>query len=368
MEQNNIKTTQLSSGIKMYQNKDSNIKTDKVNIKSSYDTVSVIMTFYNAQEFIQQALNSVLTQFTGGEGQAHFKIEFIIVDDKSKDQSRQIVDAMVKQFNETVYNDSNFDTHVKVIEPEHNLGCGGARKFGIEHASGDYIMFLDADDYYINHDFVSRAYDTIRKTNADIIEYGMRMNMGDGNVQNIVAPQQMAIKDNPSLAEHALFRDNLIKFNVWTKIYKKSVINSHQYSDSRTFEDVRTVPYWLKNASTIIIMPTVEVNYRANSTSIIRENVIETRLGTISAIASLFEDFKDDIEVLKSMYKRAMVDLTAILHGHSEENDGFIKMNKLNTDMLKYIYKNDWMKITFNPDIPEYYKQQKQYIEQSMKR
>lgn len=367
MENNNIQSKQLASGIKIYKNKNNDLKTDKINIKSSYDTVSVIMTFYNAQEFIQQAVQSVLTQFTGGEGQEHFKIEFIIVDDKSMDQSRTIVEQMVKQFRETVYNDSNFDTHISIIEPEHNLGCGGARKYGIEHASGDYVMFLDADDYYINADFVCRAYNTIRKTNADIIEYGMRMNMPDGNIQNVVAPQQFAINENPSLAEHALFRDNLIKFNVWTKIYKKSIIDSYQYSDSRTFEDVRTVPYWLKNAKSIIIMPTVEINYRANSSSIIRENVIETRLGTISAIASLFEDFKNDIEVLKSMYKRAMVDLTAMLHGHSEENEGFSQMNKLNTDMLKYIYKNDWMKITFNPDVPEYYNEQKQYIKQMIK-
>ena len=145
----------------------------------------------------------------------------------------------------------------------------------------------------------------------------------------------------------ALFKDNLIKFNVWSKVYKRWVVESYQYSDERTFEDVRTIPVWVWNAKKIVIMPTPEINYRAASDSIIRSDWNKTRLGTISAIASHFERFKNDRRILKAMYGRAMIDLEAMLSNKSSENPGFNEMSKLNTYMLKYIYPNDWKNLTY---------------------
>lgn len=360
---NNINKTKLSQGYTLYTN--SNDKTvdnaDKVKIKDAYDIVSVIMTFYNAETFIEQAMKSVILQQTQGEGKKHIMIEFVIVDDKSQDNSRKIVEALKEKFEKELYNSSMFDTKIKIVEPEHNLGCGGARKFGIEHATGNYYMFLDADDYYINTDFVIRAHELMVRNDVDIIEFGMRMNTADGQVHNSVV-QQPFIINNSDQAEIALFKDNVIKFNVWSKIYKANIIKSHEYSDNRVFEDVRTVPYWVAAAKKIMVSNTVEINYRANQSSIIRNNIVETRLGTITAIAELFGKLTNNIQVMKAMYERAMVDIIALCHGHSEENEGFKEMSALNTKMLKYIYANDWYKLTFNPDIPEYYEEQIKWL------
>ena len=230
----------------------------------------------------------------------------------------------------------------RLITPEENLGCGGARRYGIEHATGDYFMFLDADDYYINPDFVKRAHHDIIENAADIVEYGIVFNHANGAKQNNASPKKIIIDNNPHLAELALFRDNLIKFNVWTKIYRRWVVESYQYSNQRTFEDVMTIPVWIANARRIVIMPSIEVNYRAAQSSIIRTNWSNTRLGTISAIASHFEKWKDDKDVLKAMYGRAMIDLEAMLNNHSSENEGFNEMSKLNTYMLKYLYPDSW--------------------------
>lgn len=329
-----------------------------INLNNS-NTVSVIMTFYNAEQFIAEAFTSVARQVTSTSN-FNIKIEFVIVDDKSKDNSRKIIDELIKQHNKS----GNQDIIVSLVEPEENLGCGGARKFGIEHSSGAYLMFLDADDYYIHNDFVMRSFMSLKNSKADLVEWGMLMRQGDGSTANIVAPKQITIENDSPGAVIALFKDNLIKFNVWTKIYKRELIETREYSTSRTFEDVRTTPYWVFNAKKILIMPSVEVNYRANSSSIIRDDNLKTRLGTITAIAELFEDFKEYKEVLKAMYQRAMVDLTALLHGHSEENAGYKEMNRLNTYMLKYIYPTKWMQLTYNPDIPEYVKEQNKYLKQ----
>lgn len=300
------------------------------------DKVSIITTFYNAENYIEAALSSILKQ----EVDDTFTIEYIIVDDKSKDGSRKIVDDFVM-------NNSWNNISVRIIEPIKNLGCGGARKFGIEAATGDYFMFLDADDYYINSDFVKRAHEDINKYEADIVEYGMVYNNSDGTKVNVVAPKDCAVHTRKD-AELALFADNLIKFNVWTKIYRRSIVESYTYSDSRTFEDVRTIPHWIANAKKIAIRATAEINYRASNGSIINNDYNDTRIGTISAICELFESFKDEPKVLEAMYSRSMIDLSTVLDGKSSDDPIFNEMSALNTKMLSYIYPDTYKEKTFN--------------------
>lgn len=301
------------------------------------EKVSIITTFYNAQNFILDAINSVNQQQITDD----FCVEYILVNDKSTDKSLETAKEFVKNF-------GNEKIEFKFIEPAENLGCGGARKFGIDHAQGDYFMFLDADDYYLHKDFVNRAYHDIKREQADIIEYGVLYNQPNGQQINNTISQKAVIENNPAIAEIALFKDNMIKFNVWSKIYTRAIVESYPYSVVRTYEDVRTIPVWVSNAKKIVIMPTTEINYRAATGSIIRTNMVETRLGTISGIAELFPRFKDDKNILKAMYTRAMVDLEALLHNHSSNDDGFNEMSRLNTYMLSFIYPNNYKQMTYH--------------------
>lgn len=303
------------------------------------DKISIITTFYNAQTFIGNAIGSVL----GQKVPDGCEIEYVLVDDKSQDNSRNLVENIIN-------NTSKENFKFKLVEPETNLGCGGARKFGIENATGNYFMFLDADDYYIRLDFVENAYNTITSENADVVEYGVIYNQQNGQQTNSTAPQKIVLTD-PHDMEIALFKDNLIKFNVWSKIYTRKIVESYPYSTVRTFEDVRTIPVWISNCKKVVIMPIPQINYRAASNSIIRTNWVDTRLGTISAIAELFPRFKDDRQLLKAMYTRSMIDLEAIMDNKSSECEGFDEMSKLNTYMLKFIYLNKWKDLTYNVEM-----------------
>lgn len=311
--------------------------------------ISVITTFYNAEAFLLNAVNSVFVQ----KIPEFVEIEYVIVDDKSLDNSRKILENYIADHNKAGF-------VWKLIEPDKNLGCGGARKFGIENATGDYFMFLDADDYYLHIDFIQNAYETITNDKADVVEYGVIYNQQNGQKSNSTAPEKI-ILTNPHDMEMALFRDNLIKFNVWSKIYTKEIVHCYPYSDVRTFEDVRTIPVWISRCKKVVIMPIPQINYRAASNSIIRTNWIDTRLGTISAIAELFPLFKDDMELLQAMYTRSMIDLEAVLNNKSSECEGFDEMSKLNTIMLQYLYPDKWQQLTYNVELdPELNKNLKQ--------
>ena len=300
------------------------------------DIVSVITTFYNAQDYILKCLNSVNNQLIN----EFFEIEFVLVDDCSTDDTAKIIKIFFDNY-------TTENVKSKVIKTPQNMGCGGARNFGIANSSGQYLMFLDADDYYINNDFVLRAYSMMIEHNADIIEFGLKYINQNGERENLVSSKTFMINNNHIGNLSVMFYDNMIKFMPWTKIIRRSIVETRPYNTSRTFEDIRTTPYWVYNANKIIVANTIEINYRAAANSIIRENINETRLGTVKAISELFEDFKDNKDILKAMYDRCLIDLRTMIRVNSD-SDYFKEMSKLNTKMLSYIYPDDYQKRTYN--------------------
>jgi len=302
--------------------------------------VSVITTFYNAENFITYAINSVLRQKTDNK----FVIEYILVNDCSTDNSLNIVNNIINE------NIALKNIEIKLFTPESNLGCGGARKYGIDQATGDYFMFLDADDYYFNNDFICRALNTIIKEKADIVEYGVLFNEPSGK-QIRMKVDSRKIFTNWHESVYWMFKNNTIKFNVWSKIYTKEIVHSFPYDTTREYEDIRTIPIWVKNANKVIVEPTIEINYRATEKSIIRNNGLQTRIGTITAMTEICEVFKDDINIVTALYGRAMIDLCAVLENKSSLNEGFNEMSKLNTKLLSYIYPNTYKDKTYN--LPE---------------
>ena len=299
--------------------------------------ISIISTFYNAEQYLDQSIQSVLKQTC-----QNINIEYILINDCSTDNSLDVAKEKIKDFEK-----ENFS--VSILTTENNLGCGGARKFGIEHATGDYFMFLDADDYYISPTFVSRAYKDITFNKADIVEYGVLYNELNGNSIYMTVKEKIVI-NNGEEGVYNIFKDNKIKFNVWSKIYTRAIVESFPYSDTRTYEDIRTIPIWVKNANKIVIMPNVEINYRASSNSIIREDGLKTRIGTITAMTEMCEVFKNNRHIIKALYGRAMIDLCAVLENKTSDDPGFNELSKLNTKLLSYIYPDNYKDITFNLD------------------
>lgn len=143
--------------------------------------ISFIIPVYNAEKYLRPCLDSVLHQLTNGE--------LILVDDGSTDSSGEICDAYA----------SNHQT-IQVIHTE-NRGPSHARNLGINNAQGDYIVFLDSDDY-INYDFV-RNFEHAN-ISADVIFYpiekllmnGQRIPMGDGicaeNTRNLKSTEVLS--------------------------------------------------------------------------------------------------------------------------------------------------------------------------------
>lgn len=117
--------------------------------------ISVIIPCYNAQAYIPRCLHSIFSQTIGME-----TMEIILVNDASTDHTLDIL----LQF------ENKFPDSVIVVNLEQNIRQGGARNVGLSYASGEYVAFLDADDW-IHPDFYSTLYSLALKYDTDIIQY-----------------------------------------------------------------------------------------------------------------------------------------------------------------------------------------------------
>lgn len=307
-------------------------------------TVSIITTYYNAAKHITRCINSIFSQII--ENYNDYHIEYVLVNDCSTDNTKEVINNYISEIEEQCGGIYNWIT-IKMIDTPNNIGCGGARKFGIDNSTGEYLMFLDSDDYYIHNDFVQRALNDIISTKSDIVEYGMKFNRLDGNTKDFVANKQYTINGGHD-ALIALYKLNIIKFHVWTKICTRTLSQLVDYSIERTYEDVITIPRWLAIAEKITVMSTVEINYSATENSIIRENIQDTRIGTCKAILMNCPIFKKDIEVLVAMYIRAFIDISNTLENKTSNDPGFNEMSEINTKLLSYIYPDSYKDKTFN--------------------
>ena len=136
--------------------------------------VSVIVPVYNAENFLDNTINSVINQTLGFEN-----IELILVDDNSSDGSKDVIKKYSNQFENVIYYFS-----------ENNHGFPGfGRNMGLKLASSDYVMFLDNDDEY-DQDMCKMLYETMINENVDLVSCGRLLVdfFKSESVFNIISP------------------------------------------------------------------------------------------------------------------------------------------------------------------------------------
>ncbi len=115
--------------------------------------ISIIVPVYNVEDYLKQCLDSLVNQ-------TYKDIEIIVVNDKTPDNSQKIIDEYKRN-----------DSRVVSIIHDVNKGLGGARNTGIQNATGDYIAFLDSDDWLALNTF-EKLIEEIDKNGSDIIKFG----------------------------------------------------------------------------------------------------------------------------------------------------------------------------------------------------
>lgn len=221
--------------------------------------ISVIIPVYNAEEFLDEAINSVLNQTLSD-------IELVCVNDGSKDHSLRMLEDFAKK-----------DKRIKLIDQE-NAGCGAARNRALDDAEGDYIYFFDPDDYILPNTF-EELYNNAINNDSDLVIFKIAR-FKDKEEINYSIPGfefEKVFKnvdfDNFTFDYHDArpFVMNT-SFAPWTKLYKKSFLD--KYGDFRfptniAFDDAPFHIQSMLRAAKISYVPEFFYFYRYNPNSII---------------------------------------------------------------------------------------------------
>ena len=184
--------------------------------------ISVIVPVYRVEEYLERCVKSILSQ-------TYKNLEVILVDDGSPDQCPAICDACAEK-----------DARVKVIHQE-NKGLSGARNAGIDAASGEYLAFVDSDDYVSPH-FIEELYQLLQDTGCAIGQCRFSYVKGDGLVEE--GDSAFCIYRGESLMEQ-LYRpeEKATCFVVaWNKLYRAELFKETgiRYPEGRIHEDEAT--------------------------------------------------------------------------------------------------------------------------------
>lgn len=207
---------------------------------------SIIVPVYNVEKYLDKCLASILRQT--------FKnFECIIIDDGSPDNSNAIIDKYVK-----------LDERFKVLHQQ-NMGVSAARNAGLAIAQGDYIAFVDSDDY-ISNEYLEKFALKIANTDADIVICGFIEVLKDS--QKTVcfeAPSTEVIKQN-------ILADIWPSYP-WNKCYKKYLFENIRFPVGKIFEDLLTIPELCLSAKTIVCIPDKLYYYNRQNLNSITSNL-----------------------------------------------------------------------------------------------
>ena len=208
--------------------------------------ISVIVPVYNMQNFLSQCIESIINQ-------TYENLEIILVDDGSTDGSSKICDEYAQK-----------DKRVTVIHKE-NGGLSDARNFGLAVATGDYISFVDSDDYIHPQMYEILLY-FAKKENSDMVTCAYERD------DESIFQTKIVISDIMSACfdGHRNF-DQIIDFaNVvaWCRLYKKTVFDGITFPVGKLHEDEYTIHRILYKCKNVVCLREKLYFYRRNNNSI----------------------------------------------------------------------------------------------------
>ena len=233
--------------------------------------ISVIVPVYNVEKYLERCIDSILRQ-------TYSDLEILLIDDGSSDNSGKICDKYVKK-----------DNRIKVIHKK-NGGISDVRNVGIENAKGDYIGFVDSDDY-IADDMFETLYKLSNENNADISIVSF-YEMYNGKLIG-VRDDKTLTKMNKQEALKELLIDTNIQSYMWNKLFKKELFDNLRFPLGKNFEDIATVLLIFERANKVVLLQDPKYYYLRRDDSIVGHRTNKTYLDYLEVVYDKYLYLKD---------------------------------------------------------------------------
>ena len=247
--------------------------------------VSIIVPVYGVEKYIDKCLNSLVKQSLK-------EIEIIVVNDGTKDNSQKIIDKYVKKYPDKI------KSYIK-----ENGGQGSARNYGLKKATGEYIGYVDSDDF-VEKDMYKKLYNKAKENNYDIVVCGNYNVSEDYQNKNIDA----FINNYNTDLENIFFG----KMAVWNKIYKRDILikNKLEFKEKVWYEDLAFTLKAIMNSNTFAFIDEPLYDYLIREGSTMNNSNVKRNLEILEA----FNDILSYIQHNKKEEYFSKIEFLAIDH------------------------------------------------------
>lgn len=264
--------------------------------------VSIIVPVYKVEKFLERCVESIIKQ-------TYQNIEIILIDDESPDECPKMCDQYEIK-----------DNRIKVIHKK-NGGLSDARNAGLDIASGEYIAFVDSDDW-IESDFIETLYMNAEREKADISVVGYQLIWEDGRIRRFSRDEEYYVFDRES-AIRELLKQQKFQCMVCQKMYRKQIFETIRFPVGKIYEDVAIGLSTFLKAERVVVSGKVKYNYFQRSDSIVNAKFDKRKLFFLECCNKII-DYSDsqnklfDLEA-HTFYLRALMMFTLQLYQLDEE-------------------------------------------------
>lgn len=268
--------------------------------------ISVIVPVYKVEPYLRQCVDSILNQ-------KYRDLEVLLIDDGSPDKCGEICDEYWKK-----------DKRVRVFHTE-NRGLSAARNLGLKEARGDYIGFVDSDDW-IEPEMYEVLLRRVEETGADITVCGFIYEYISGpmtvNLDEAVYSNETALR---------LLLDEKISNHAWNKLYKKTVFRRIEFPEGVYFEDIAIMHRIMEGIDIVASVASIQYHYRQRADSISKINNAKSLIDYVDVHLQRYDylaehntcAFREKQDVLLRLIAESMSRVLKWWHGCSREEKAF---------------------------------------------
>lgn len=264
--------------------------------KNNSPLVSIVVPFYNVEPYIEECLRSIMNQ-------TYKNIEILCIDDCGQDDSVGIVKKLADE-----------DSRIKLIRHRKNKGLGGARNTGLKKASGEYILFIDSDDW-IEHNCVSEVVNKMSTTGVNSVWFKADFWLDSKNEK---APMNfcgyfMNMKEGLYIIDEKNISSFLIA--TWNKAYRTDFLRKNKlgWRENIIYEDVEFYWHMFTKSPIVYILDKHLYYYRQRAGSIMQKasNGMEKPKAAFLVVGEVAEYLKKNLlfEKYKSAYLKYVQDV-----------------------------------------------------------
>lgn len=245
--------------------------------------VSVIMPVYNAEKYLSEAIESVLKQ-------TYADFELLLIDDRSTDNSKEICVEYSKKDNRIVLLENNSESH----------GPGPTRNVGLDYATGEYIYFMDADDW-IDDCLLQCAVNRMQETNADIVQFGAIYEWVNWNRSESYGEIRNGVLTKDEIKEDFLSFWKSVMSSLWICLFRWETVKTIRFENIMYGEDSSYIMDALCNTVKIAYVEKALYHYRyveASTSRRWRNNTIDCFATNWNHQRNYLDSFQGEIDKL----------------------------------------------------------------------